>query len=265
MISAEAVTGATIMMMIAAVTSYPSRAAMNPQIAKPTPAMHTTIGADHACAIVMGLEGEPSVIRSAYRQTQCQATETTNGAVYLEGLVRNANAEELTRCWGDSLEAGLFRDVRSTNDGRRWLASLQSARGSIADEVLYWQRYSISRYSGQWQTYKTPGVIQTYSIQNAIGVQYPLTLRYSNSSLHPATQTSFKMQLPLASYLWHVTSNASLIVGPQFSSAESAFCLCQHQLSLSLIANETLISLWIKIWRLFRTRLGHLEATSCCA
>ncbi|KDO35151.1 hypothetical protein SPRG_01218 [Saprolegnia parasitica CBS 223.65] len=177
---------------------------------------------------------------SAYRQDQCRATETTNGAVYLEGLLRNANHKELQSCWGNSLEVGFFREIKETSDGRRWLASLQSARGSVADEVLYWQRHSISRYSGQWQTYKTLGAIQTFSIQNAIGIQYPLTLRYSNSSLHPVTQTSFKMQLPLASYLWHVTSNASLIVGRSLLRQSPLYALANITIASLLMANETL-------------------------
>ncbi|EQC41118.1 hypothetical protein SDRG_01097 [Saprolegnia diclina VS20] len=146
----------------------------------------------------------------------------------------NAYNESSTTVQATVLYASMIQDEANS------LANVIAERGSIADEVLYWERHSISHYVGQWQTYKTLGAIQTYSIQNAVGVQYPLMLRYSNSSLHPATQTSFKMQLPLASYFWHVTSNASLIVGRSLLRQSPHFAFANISIVSLLITNETL-------------------------
>ncbi|KDO35147.1 hypothetical protein SPRG_01214 [Saprolegnia parasitica CBS 223.65] len=177
---------------------------------------------------------------SAYRQAQCRATETTNGAVYLEGLLRNANHEDLHRCWGNSLEIGFFDYLETSLQGQAWLVAMQTNALDVASEAAYWRQHGISVYVTQWQNYKALGVIETYSIQNAFGISYPLTLKYSNGSLHTNQQTSFKMQWPLASLLWAVASNSSGIGGDSLVRQSPQFAFRNASIATALAMNSTL-------------------------
>ncbi|KAF0698950.1 Aste57867_10441 [Aphanomyces stellatus] len=149
---------------------------------------------------------------STRRQQRCQA-EITNGAVYLEAIFRNADWPSLSKCWGAALEIAIFSVLRSTNDGTAWIASVQSNRLSVGDEVIHWHQRLITRFTTQWQNYKKLGVTETFLVSNAIGLSYPLTLKKTNSSLHLSTATSFKMYWTLASDLTHVMTNTSVLGG----------------------------------------------------
>ncbi|KAF0712765.1 hypothetical protein As57867_004673, partial [Aphanomyces stellatus] len=144
------------------------------------------------------------------KQERC-GQETANGAVYLESFLRNADWLTFGRCWGTALEMGVLSIIKSTRNGIDWVQATTSNRRSIADEVTSWQTAHIHFYKTQWQNYKSLGVIETFSIENAFS--YPLTLKYSNSSSQLDVQTSFKMQWPLANILSRITSNFSSLQG----------------------------------------------------
>ncbi|KAF0696208.1 Aste57867_13040 [Aphanomyces stellatus] len=124
-------------------------------------------------------------------QLRC-AKEIQNGAVFLETLLRNVNWDDLMSVWGEYLTRSIFAELEMSTDGRNWFASLQPPI-SQTDEVVYWQSHGISEYTTQWQNYKSVGVIETFLVQNALGLNYPFTIKHSKGGLHLARQTSLKM------------------------------------------------------------------------
>ncbi|OQR88039.1 hypothetical protein ACHHYP_07673, partial [Achlya hypogyna] len=147
------------------------------------------------------------------RQERC-ATMTANGAVHLESALRNVNNWTVwDSCWGTSFEIGFGTYLRSSDSGQRWLTSLQSPALSVADEVAYWATFNITSFVLQWQNYKTPGMIDTISIQSALGWQYPLQLSNSLGAYHTKQHTSLKMYWSLASDLWAIATNSTVLGG----------------------------------------------------
>ncbi|KAG9397889.1 hypothetical protein AC1031_016479 [Aphanomyces cochlioides] len=157
------------------------------------------------------------------KQDRCGSSEIWNGAVYLESILRNTDAISLNKCWGSALEIGIFSHLRSTNGGMKWLSSTATHSSSISDEVSYWKAAGITKYSTQWQNYKSLGVLESFRVQNAFGWNYAMTLKMFNSSFQLSLQTSFKMHWPLAQDLTLVMSNWSLIQGKSLIRQSSAF------------------------------------------
>ncbi|RHY49126.1 hypothetical protein DYB34_011185, partial [Aphanomyces astaci] len=147
---------------------------------------------------------------TAAKQRRC-ATDQSNAAVYLESVLRNTDWSQLSSCWGEALDIGVFTYLQTTTDGLAWLSRTSHAMEttSVLDEVGHWSNANLSSYSTQWQNYKSLGVVETFSIRNAFGWKYPLTLKYSNGSLQLSVQTSLKMQRPFAHDLMAVLSNAT--------------------------------------------------------
>ncbi|OQR90538.1 hypothetical protein ACHHYP_05440 [Achlya hypogyna] len=165
---------------------------------------------------------------SSYRQERCASADSGNGAVYLESYLRNVNWAELLGCWESSLE------------GRLWLDAVRSAQLPLPSEVAHWQQRGISVFVTQWQNYKSLGVLESFTVQNAFGIEYPMSLKYSNGSLHSSSQTSFKMQWPLASQLWAVGSNATIVAGSSLMRQSPAFVYSNISIGTILAVNGTL-------------------------
>ncbi|KAF0697119.1 Aste57867_12113 [Aphanomyces stellatus] len=119
-----------------------------------------------------------------------RAKEIQNGAVFLETLLRNVNWDDLMSLWGEYLTRSIFAELKMSTDGRNWFTTLQPPIGQT-DEVVYWQSHGISEYTTQWQNYKSVGVIETFLVQNAMGVTYPFTIKHSKGgSISPSRQAS---------------------------------------------------------------------------
>ncbi|EQC25077.1 hypothetical protein SDRG_17040 [Saprolegnia diclina VS20] len=174
---------------------------------------------------------------SSYRQSVC---DMANGAVYLEPILRNGNQGDLEKCWGASLTIGVFDYLETTQYGQMWRQSLRRPPLSIADEAIYWQTHGLRFYETQWQNYKSLGVIETYSVANALGFAYPLTIKSSNGSLHTTQQTSFKMQWPLASLLWAITVNSSGLSGSSLVRQSPRFAFANRTIASVLARNGSL-------------------------
>ncbi|KAF0698966.1 Aste57867_10457 [Aphanomyces stellatus] len=149
---------------------------------------------------------------STRRQQRCQA-EIDNGAVYLEAILRNADWPSLSKCWGAALETAILSGIRGSNTGNAWITSVQSNSLSVEGEVKFWQAQKITRFTTQWQNYKKLGVTESFIVANAMGVDYPLTLKRSNSTFHVSAATSFKMYWSLATDLTQVMTNGSTLSG----------------------------------------------------
>ncbi|RHZ28102.1 hypothetical protein DYB37_005357 [Aphanomyces astaci] len=204
-------------------------------------------------AVVLGLRGTPSCdlpwIASSYcfvdfdqswemavsadRQLKCKQLDATNGAVYLESILRNANWATMEQCWGGALQTGVFDHLQATSKGQAWVVAMTSldAKVPVPDEVAAWLSFHVTTYSPHWQNYKQMGITETALIQNAFGLAYPFTIRKLLPTYQSlSTATSFRMQWPLARLLWgamfHNVSSGkagSLVrSSPQFAFSNSS-------------------------------------------
>ncbi|KAF0717213.1 Aste57867_2433 [Aphanomyces stellatus] len=137
---------------------------------------------------------------TATRQERCQRM-ATNGAVYLDAMLRNTDINAFRACWGAALDAGIFQDLQETLQGRNWIASIPS-RLSVEGEVTFWHSHAIDTFVVAWQNFKSIGVVETFSIQTAMGTSYPITLKSTTGAYAMALQTSMKMYWGWGSDLW---------------------------------------------------------------
>ncbi|KAF0695639.1 Aste57867_13561 [Aphanomyces stellatus] len=180
-----------------------------------------------------------AMANSPIRQTRCLA-DVSNGALYLETVLRNINWNEFRHCWGQAFDLAFGKDLELSQLGRDWLKMVQSNGNSIDDEVAYWANAGISSYTVQWQNYKLPGLINTYMIENAFGVQYPMTLSRTNGSFAIAAQTSYKMYWSFASDLWAVTQNATYMGWKSLIRSSPNYALTNHSMADVLVQNMTI-------------------------
>ncbi|KAF0686732.1 Aste57867_21480 [Aphanomyces stellatus] len=178
---------------------------------------------------------------SQARQARCEAAQTFNGAVYLDAMLRNVNNwPAWNRCWGTSFEVGLARPLRQSNDGLAWLASVQ--RGiltTVPIEALYWMHRNITRFVLQWQNYKGLGIANVLQIQNALGVQHPLTINKVNAMYRLEHENSRKMYWALAGDFWAIASNATRVAGLSLIRSDRAFAFANVSAADLLVENLT--------------------------
>ncbi|OQR81884.1 hypothetical protein THRCLA_11318, partial [Thraustotheca clavata] len=179
---------------------------------------------------------------STHRQQQCALLDMDNGAVYLESYLRNVNWEEYNYCWLTSLEIGVLSFLRSSIQGQLWIQSITKNLLPVSAEVDYWNQKGITKFITQWQNYKALGVIESFSIRNAFGLSYPITLKYSNCSRHTNMQTSFKMQWPLASQFWAIATNGSLMSGASLVRQSPRYAFANTTMLDVLTENMTVVA-----------------------
>ncbi|CAK4186135.1 unnamed protein product, partial [Aphanomyces euteiches] len=167
------------------------------------------------------------------RQQRCLAKEKQNGAVYLEAVLRNADWPSLLSCWNESLTIGVFSFMQTSNSGQRWLSSVQAAGGTnaVGDEVALWQSHGITEYVTQWQNYKELGIFETFSIANAFGFSYPMTIKRSRGSMRTTEASSMKMYWSFASDLWAVSTNTTAIGGCHLIRQSPSFAFANTSLA----------------------------------
>ncbi|RHY71486.1 hypothetical protein DYB30_010769 [Aphanomyces astaci] len=108
-------------------------------------------------------------------------------------------------------------------EGQDWMAAVQSNVNSIAGEVHFWKARNVTHYMPQWQNYKLLGVVESFTLQNVIGMSYPITLKHSNGSFQLTVATSLKTYWEFASDLWTVASNSSGVGGLSLIRQSSAY------------------------------------------
>ncbi|OQS00574.1 hypothetical protein ACHHYP_03382 [Achlya hypogyna] len=183
-----------------------------------------------------------SLASTAARQRRCDRDYATNGAVYLEsGLGNLASWDAWSTCWGDSFEAGIARALRSTGEGRAWLEAIRATPRSVADEVAHWRAMAIHTFVLQWQNFKTTGFTDSFYIENALGLQYPLLLSETSGSMHLRQQTSLRLYWTLASDLWAVASNSTRIGGASLVRDSAFYAFANATPEVLLFDNMTLV------------------------
>ncbi|OQS00784.1 isoamyl acetate-hydrolyzing esterase 1, partial [Achlya hypogyna] len=178
---------------------------------------------------------------SARRQMRCQSM-TGNGAVFLESVLRNIDWGHWTTCWGDAFAIAFGNELQTTSQGQAWLHGVATARLSLADEASYWRAHGVQSFDVQWQNYKRIGAINSYSITNAYGVAYPMTLMALNGTYRWSVQTSYKMYWSLANDLTAVMNNASGIGGTSLLRDSSHFAFANTTMQAVLTTNLTLMA-----------------------
>ncbi|KAF0691560.1 hypothetical protein As57867_017190, partial [Aphanomyces stellatus] len=186
---------------------------------------------------------------SAARQAKCQQQPlVADGASYLESILRNADWPALTTCWGAALASAILNDVTMTTIGQTWLTQTQAAAASnlqpmaqVEVEVVYWTRRGIVTFTPQWQNFKRVGILETFAIENALGVAYPLTLKRSNGTFQIDRETSFKLYWGFANDLFVVATNGTTpLSGKSLVRASPRFAFANTTLQYVLVANGTL-------------------------
>ncbi|KAF0696464.1 Aste57867_12785 [Aphanomyces stellatus] len=127
---------------------------------------------------------------TAARQARCQRM-TTNGAVFLEALLRNVPFAEFYNCWGDAFDVAIAYDLKQLTAGQKWLDAISATPNvPVDEEIRLWTSYNVTHFDTQWQNFKTIGVKNAYSVLNAYGVSYPFMLQSQSSAFQLLLQTS---------------------------------------------------------------------------
>ncbi|OQR86365.1 hypothetical protein ACHHYP_10625 [Achlya hypogyna] len=179
---------------------------------------------------------------SVRRQVRCTAF-ANNGAVYLESALRNTDWGDWVATWSEAFTIAFGAELAQSNAGRAWLASVMEAAAAwlpVADEAAYWQRYGICVYQLQWQNFKSVGLLNGYSVVNAFGSAYDLTLVSLNGSYRIPSQTSYKMYWGLANDLAAVTRNGSGVEGRSLLRSSANYAYGNTSLQSVLLQNGTL-------------------------
>ncbi|OQR83772.1 hypothetical protein ACHHYP_14299 [Achlya hypogyna] len=105
------------------------------------------------------------------RQARCDATMTSNAAVYLEVVLRNVDLHGWIAINLDAFTVRIGEPIASTSpNGRTWLdALLQHDVVAVDTEVALWQRHGIQLFRLQVANWHLPGAIESISVQNALG------------------------------------------------------------------------------------------------
>ncbi|KAF0715686.1 Aste57867_3246 [Aphanomyces stellatus] len=192
------------------------------------------------------------------RQARCNATQTSNGAVYLESALRNVNWISWQSCWGDAFDRAVGNELVQTRHGRAWLTMVQTNRGhaTLAQEVAFWTHAGILDYTVQWQNYKTTGLVSTYSIETVFGIEYPMTLSRSNGSYRVDAQTTYKMYWGLANDLAAIASNATLLSSLSLIRTSSNYGLANQTMVQVLVEAGLMSSPFVESFGLLESFLG---------
>ncbi|KDO33573.1 hypothetical protein SPRG_22089 [Saprolegnia parasitica CBS 223.65] len=176
------------------------------------------------------------------RQARCKRQYRSNGAVYLESILRNVDWPTFESCWKTSFEIGIARDIASVKpNGAAWLTSrITGDRLPVADEAKLWQSVGLLTYTTQWQNYKALGLHDVFSIENAFGLRYDMTLQSKNGSYHTAMSTSWKTYWTFASDLWAIATNGSGIAGKSLLRQSPHFAFANMSLASVMVMNLTL-------------------------
>ncbi|OQR84732.1 hypothetical protein ACHHYP_13011 [Achlya hypogyna] len=193
---------------------------------------------------------------SAKRQQRC-ASMTTNGAVFLESLLRNVHADDWRACWGDAFQIAVADDLATSASGAQWLeATLTPQPVAVAIEVAHWQRHGIRSYDTQWQNYKQLGILNSYDIVSCYGAHYPFTLQSQNGSFRVQSQSSWKMYWSLANDLAAVATNGSGLAGLSLLRTSARYAFANQSLENIFESSRALVSPLAEGFQLIREVLG---------
>ncbi|KAF0687551.1 Aste57867_20670 [Aphanomyces stellatus] len=194
---------------------------------------------------------------SATRQMRCRHM-TTNGAVFLESILRNIRFDEFSMCWGAAFDSAIANDLRRTAVGQIWLSTIASpVQLSIPREIEVWQTYRIEAFVTQWQNFKRVGLINTYHVQNVFGMSYSFSLQNQETTFRLNEQSTFKMYWGLASDFAAVAPNSSSSLrGLSLIRSSPAFAFANTTIQTILVQNGTLVAPLVASFGIFSNTVG---------
>ncbi|EQC35334.1 hypothetical protein SDRG_07046 [Saprolegnia diclina VS20] len=204
----------------------------------------------------LDLQRQWTMANSATRQARCDARMTTNGAVYFETVLRNVDYTSFHRCWGSSFDIAIGTELQQSSNGRAWLQMVSGLKPSTRDEAIYWRSFGLKTFETQWQNYKQLGIRNSYSVINALGVEYALTLASQRGTYRLGSQTTFKMYWSLANDLAAVASNASGIGGRSLLRSSANYAFANTSLASVYVTTDILASPLPQGLQLSTNRLG---------
>ncbi|EQC37684.1 hypothetical protein SDRG_04714 [Saprolegnia diclina VS20] len=177
---------------------------------------------------------------SSRRQARCRDQYASNGAVFLEAVLRNIGRAAFLACWGDSFERGIASAVRVLRPS--WLASLPSTPIPVTQEILLWRSHSIASFTTQWQNYKSIGLNAGFSVTNTLGFSYDFSIEAHNGAFTIESSTSRSFYWTFASDLWAIANNGSQIVGLSLVRQSPQFAFLNHSAQDMYMQNGTVPS-----------------------
>ncbi|KAF0690293.1 Aste57867_18319 [Aphanomyces stellatus] len=191
------------------------------------------------------------------RQKRCKLNMTTNGAVFMEPILRNINFNDFYAAVGSSFDVAIANELKRSNTGFDWLRKVSNPiKLAIADEIVMWTNYSITSFETQWQNYKLIGLTNVYSVTNMYGVAYPLTLQYREPFFRLSKQTTFKMYWGLANDLTALMLNNTDVSGCSLIRSSSVYAFANTTLENVMIQNGTLAKPFANSLQLTRNEVG---------
>ncbi|ETV78040.1 hypothetical protein H257_08255 [Aphanomyces astaci] len=146
------------------------------------------------------------------RQTRCRDRYRSNGAVYMESMLRNQVWDDFMSFYGAVFEIAVQDWLVQSEDGRRWVATTSSARPTTtaAEEVALWTENGITSFTLQWQNDFVNGMSDAIVLVNALGMQQELVLR--SVSYAEVTWTSVILYWTIMNDMYYMyLTNRSLI------------------------------------------------------
>ncbi|RHY25274.1 hypothetical protein DYB32_008411, partial [Aphanomyces invadans] len=191
------------------------------------------------------------------RQERCKSM-ASNGAVFLESVLRNVDFAAFQRCWGAAFDVAIANELRQSTDGRNWLSMVSSTgKPSVAVERDYWQAHGVRHFTTQWQNFKTIGLVNEYSVSNVYGIAYPLSLETSFSAFRLDRESTLKFYWALANDFAAVAPfNASDVAGASLVRSSASHRFANTSMESLLLVKGTLVSPLPATFRLVQTALG---------
>ncbi|KDO33581.1 hypothetical protein SPRG_22090 [Saprolegnia parasitica CBS 223.65] len=183
-----------------------------------------------------------AMANSMKRQARCR-NMTTNGAVYLETILRNTEWDDLLAVWGNAFHVAFGRDLEATNMGINWLRAVRAAATNWVPpdvEAAYWRRSGLTTFTLQWQNFKTIGLVNTYRVVSASSAYYPFTLASLNGSYRIPSETSYKMYWGLANDFRATLRNGSGMTGQSLLSNSANYAYANTTPAAVLLRNGIL-------------------------
>ncbi|OQR95176.1 hypothetical protein ACHHYP_00239 [Achlya hypogyna] len=201
------------------------------------------------------------VAHTVVRQQRCVANYRQNAAVYMEAILRNQPWVPYLALWGGAglrFNVAIQRGLEETQRGRNFLAHMATAftDTTVSDELAYWASFNLTTFQLQWQDRWQPGVSETIVIENALGMQQPLTLKSLNQVTGPwSSQNLF--WIPLNDLYNGMTMNRSFVRGTSryFGTNQSGLGIVDLEAwSGVVLANTTAV---------FHTTVGPYLSVDC--
>ncbi|EQC34274.1 hypothetical protein SDRG_08046 [Saprolegnia diclina VS20] len=198
------------------------------------------------------------------RQRRCERFFATNGAVYIEAILRNVIWTDFQAIWGGDdapFTVAIQLALEETAIGQAFLNQVSTARASttIQDEILYWQNYKLDRFELQWQNRWQVGITETIFLENAIGMRQLVTIKNLPRLTGPWTSLRL-FWIPLND-LWNLHDmNRSLVRGSS-RDFRANLSTALPAMDLEVFIGETSVSgQFFNQAALFRTTVGPFES-----